>query len=39
MNPFTIYESLLKTVVKVLPITYQNRTKIPGKSSKFGVHL
>ena len=39
VNAFTIYQSLLQTAVKVLPIIYQNRTKIPEKSSKFGVRL
>ena len=30
-NIFTIYESLFLSVIKALPIIYQNKTKVPGK--------
>ena len=36
---FTIYESLLQNVIKILTINYQKRTKVLGKSSKFQVEL
>ena len=39
VNIFAIYESLLKNVTKILPTIYQNKTEVPGKSSKFQVKL
>ena len=39
VNIFTIYESLLKNFLKILPKIYQNKTKVPGKSEKFTLHL
>ena len=36
-NIFTINESLLKNVIKILPTIYQNKAKIPGKMSEFRV--
>ena len=30
VNIFTIYENLFENVITVLPITYQNKTKMPG---------
>ena len=31
VNIFTIYETLFENVITILPVTYQNRTKMPGK--------
>ena len=31
VNIFTIYETF-ENVIKILPITYQNKTKMPGKN-------
>ena len=39
MNIWIIYESLLQNIMKILPIIYQNKTKVLGKSSKFQVQL
>ena len=33
VNFFTIYEFLIQNVLKILPIIYQNKAKIPGKVS------
>ena len=32
VNFFTIYETLLENVIATLPITYQNKNKMPGKN-------
>ena len=37
VNIFAINESLLQNVIKILPTVYQNKTKVPRKSSKFQV--
>ena len=37
VNIFTICESLLQKVIKILQIIYQNKSKVPGKMSKFWV--
>ena len=39
MNIWIIYESLLQNIMKILPIIYQNKTKVLGKSSKFQIQL
>ena len=31
VNIFTIYETIIEKVIAILPITYQNKTKISGK--------
>ena len=31
---FVIYEILLENVITILPITYQNKSKMPGKNRK-----
>ena len=31
-----LYEALFQTVIKILPITHQNKTKIPGKKKVHG---
>ena len=36
-NNITIYESLLKEVIKILPTIYQNEAKVSGKMSEFRV--
>ena len=36
---FTIYETLFENLILVSPITYQNKTKIPGKNRKCIVYL
>ena len=35
VNIFTIHESLLQSVIKILATIYQNKAKIIGKSGKF----
>ena len=37
VNIFTIYESLLQNVTKILPTIYHNKTKVPRKMRKFRV--
>ena len=39
VNIFTIHESLLQSVIKILATIYQNKAKIIGKSGKFRVQL
>ena len=39
VNIFTMYESLLKNIIKVLPIIYQSKTKNLEESNKFRVQL
>ena len=39
VNIFTIYETLFKNVITILPTTYQNKTKMPGKKRKCLVFL
>ena len=34
VHTFTIYETLFKNIITILPTTYQNKTKIPGKNRK-----
>ena len=34
-----IFETLFKNVITILPTTYQNNTKIPGKDRKCLVYL
>ena len=33
-NTFTIYETLFENVITISPITYQNKTKMPGKKTR-----
>ena len=37
VNIYTIYQSLLYNVIKLLPTINQNKTEGPGKMSKFRV--
>ena len=39
VNIFTIHESLLQSVIKILATIYQNKAKIIEKSGKFRVQL
>ena len=39
VNIFTIYESLLKSVLKILPTVYQNKAQVPGQSSELTLQL
>ena len=39
INIFTKYETLFKNIITILPITYQNKIKMPGKSRKCLVYL
>ena len=34
VNVFAIYGTVFQGVLKILPITYQNKTKMPGKNKK-----
>ena len=34
INTFTVHKTLFQNVINVLPIIYQNETRIPGKNSK-----
>ena len=36
-NIFTIYESLLKNIIKILPTIYQDKAKVPGKMDELRV--
>ena len=36
---FTIHETLFKNVITILPISYQNKTKMPGQNRKCLVYL
>ena len=36
---FTIYETLFENVITILRITYQNKTKMPGKNRKSLAYL
>ena len=36
---FTIYETLLENIITILPRTYQNKTKMPGKNRKCLVYF
>ena len=35
----SIFETLLENIITVLPITYQNKTKMPGKNTNSLVYL
>ena len=37
VNAFTIYESLVKNVIKILPTINQNKAKVPEKISECQV--
>ena len=37
VNIFTIYESLLQNVIKILPAIQHNKTKVLGKMRKFWI--
>ena len=39
INIFTIYERLFENVMTILSITYQDKTKMPGKNRKCLVYL
>ena len=39
VNIFHIYETLYENVITILPITYQNKTKMPRKNWKYMVYL
>ena len=39
VNIFTIHETIIEKVIAILPITYQNKTKISGKNWEFPVYL
>ena len=39
VNVFTKCETLIENVIRILPITYQIKTKIPGKNRKYFVYL
>ena len=38
INIFTIYGNLLENIITILSITYQNKTRMPQKNTKYLVY-